>query len=195
MKITLIVVFNIISLISVSSKNLKPSDIFKGRNSEKNKTKHINSTNDCSLKDQGNFEGPKKDKEISIVIPVFSPDGVPPSDLDKEIKDIKVQNDKNLSLEKQILFLASCLKGGLTSDKQILNAYEWALENNYIRNDKYDDLAQKISKQFKTDYHDDWKIRKIKNQHSCDIISKRKIIFNYDKLRNDANKIFNSFKE
>ena len=201
MKLIVFVIFNIIDMNLILSKNLKLPDIFKGGNYEKNFnpkniTIPINSTNDCSLKDQENFKEPKKNKE-NLKRKIFNNIPLPKAlnDIEREIEVIKVQNGKNLSLEKQILFLASCLKGGLDPDKQILNAYEWALKNNYIRNDKYDDLAKEISKQFKTEYHDDWKIRRSIKQHTCNIISNIKIIFNYNELRNRANKIFNSLKE
>ena len=201
MKLIVFVIFNIIDMNLILSKNLKLPDIFKGGNYEKNFnpkniTIPINSTNDCSLKDQENFKEPKKNKE-NLKRKIFNKFPLPKAlnDIEREIEVIKVQNGKNLSLEKQILFLASCLKGGLDPDKQILNAYEWALKNNYIRNDKYDDLAKEISKQFKTEYHDDWKIRRSIKQHTCNIISNIKIIFNYNELRNRANKIFNSLKE
>ncbi len=53
----LFAIFNIIVLNSISNKNLKASDIFKGNISEKyfnpkNKTEFLNSINDLNLKDK-----------------------------------------------------------------------------------------------------------------------------------------------
>ena len=46
-------------------------------------------------------------------------------------KDIQFQNIINIDkgFIKRILFIACCLKGGLTSDEQIFNAYNWALKD------------------------------------------------------------------
>ena len=88
--------------------------------------------------------------------------------------------------------MACCLKSGLTSDEQILQAYEWALINNYINNNKYsiNDLVDKISKKFQTNYHNDWRISIYNHRHSYAIISEGKIIFDYNGLRNRAKNIF-----
>ena len=189
MKLFVFLIFYIIELKLILSKNLKPSDIFKGGNSgknfnSKNKTKSINSTNDCNHKDQEDYEESKEGKSDDS-----GDGGEPLNDISGGIKKIE-ELHKILTLEKQILFMASCLKGGLTSDNHILDAYEWALQNNYYGNDKYDDLAKKISKKFKANYHNDWRISIFKKQHSCAIVSGRKIIFDYNGLRNRAKKIF-----
>ena len=108
-----------------------------------------------------------------------------------KIKDMDELNHNNLELEKRVLFMASCLKAGLTSDNHILDAYKWASQNNYIRNDKYDDLAKKISMKFQTNYHNDWRIKIFNHGHSCALVSERKkIIFDYNGLRNRAKKMF-----
>ena len=57
---------------------------------------------------------------------------------------MEIPNQNDLDLEKFIRFMASCLKAGISSDNHILDVYEWALQNNYIRNDKYDELAKKF---------------------------------------------------
>ncbi len=85
--------------------------------------------------------------------------------------------------------MASCLKAGLISDNQILKAYEWAIQNNNFRNDKYDELAKSISAQFQTKCHNDWRIRISIKRHTCTIISK-KPIFDHNQLRDRAKKIF-----
>ena len=86
--------------------------------------------------------------------------------------------------------MACCIKGGLIDDKQILNAKEWALKNNYIINDNglkipINDMAKKISEQFKTLYHNDWKIKRSSKEGNYMVIdSKRKIIFDSNGFRN-----------
>ena len=186
MKLNLLLIFSIIDLNLIISKNLKSSDIFKGRNSEKNfntknKNNPINSTNDNSLKDPDDF--PEQDKMYGEI---FSPEP-----LNNIADDMKGPSHNKLDLEKRISFLASCLKAGLTSDNHILDAYEWASQNKHIRKDKYDELAKKISKQFQANYHNKWRIRRYKGRYPCDIVLKEKVIFDYHRLRNRAIKIFN----
>ena len=58
--------------------------------------------------------------------------------------------------------MACCVIGGLTTNAQIMKAHDWALKNNYIRSNNYVnlspyDFAKKISKEFKTTYHSEWK--------------------------------------
>ena len=199
MKLIIFSILNIIDLNLISTKYLKFSDIFKGGNFKKNfnsnnRTKTINSINDYSLKDQkdleeqndsnnpegdggsgGNNEGGNRGENLN---------GSSGPTMDHPPKDIENQ------FENFILFMACCLKSGLTSDEEILQAYEWALISNYINNDKYsiNDLVDKISKKFQTNYHNDWKISIYNHRHSCAIISERKIIFDYNGLRNLAKK-------
>ena len=60
------------------------------------------------------------------------------------------------------LFMSACVIGGLGSDKEIMAARKWAVQNKYIRDsDTYvnmsaRELAKKIAKKFKTKYHDKW---------------------------------------
>ena len=178
--------FSIMNLNLILSYNLKSSDIFKGRNSEKyfnpkNKNKPSNLTNDYSLKDPDDFREPDENYGED-----FSPE--PLNNIANEIKE---PSHNKLDLEKRISFLASCLKAGLTSDNHILDAYKWASQNKHIRNDKYDKLARKISKQFQSNYNKNWKIRRYKGRYSCVIDLNGKVIFNYHRLRNRAIKIFN----
>ncbi len=61
------------------------------------------------------------------------------------------------------LFMAACVVGGLGSDKEIMMARTWAVQNKYIRDsDTYvnmsaRELAKKIAKKFKTKYHAKWR--------------------------------------
>ena len=61
------------------------------------------------------------------------------------------------------LFMAACVVGGLGSDKEIMLARKWAVQNKYIRDsDTYvnmsaRELAKKIAKKFKTKYHAKWR--------------------------------------
>ena len=115
MKLILFEIFNIIDFKLILSKNLKPSDIFKGGNSEKNfnsknKTQPVISINEIAEIDSG------------------SP-GETSNDMSNEIKDMEIPSQNDLKLEKLVLFMASCLKAGLTSDNHILDAYEWAPQN------------------------------------------------------------------
>ena len=73
-----------------------------------------------------------------------------------------IDSQKKLGLHSGCNFMACCVIGGLTSNEQILKAHEWALKNKYIRNDNYVnmspyDFAKKISEEFKTTYHSEWK--------------------------------------
>ena len=164
MKITLIVILNIIFVISVSSKNLKPPDILKGGNSEKNfnlknKSKSIKSSNDLkNKKDLGKLYYSKDRRFFGDVSMKKTT-----TDIEKDIFDFFGPNRESLNLKKKNLFIACCLKGGLTSNKQILSAYEWALKNKYIEKDykiniSKKELAKNISKQFNSTYHSEWKI-------------------------------------
>jgi len=188
MKLILFVIFIIIEFNLILSKNLRSSDIFKRSKSKKNlnskkKTKKTNETNDSNKKSQKNLEEP------NVVIPVSIPNtksGPPIGD-----QSDGTDNTEEL-LIKRILFIVCCLKGGLTSDEQILNAYNWALENKYKINDKYNvnDLAEKISNQFESTFHEDWKIRRPKNGKKgvfSSITKNGEVIFKPDELRNSAN--------
>ena len=73
-----------------------------------------------------------------------------------------IDSQKKLGLHSGCNFMACCVIGGLTSNEQILKAHEWALKNKYIRTDNYVnmspyDFAKKISEEFKTTYHSEWK--------------------------------------
>ena len=60
------------------------------------------------------------------------------------------------------LFMAACVVGGLGSDKEIMLARKWAVQNKYIRDsDTYVNmsakvLAKRISEYFNTYYHANW---------------------------------------
>ena len=90
--------------------------------------------------------------------------------------------------------MACCVKGGLTSNQQIFDAFSWAKKNKYYREDifridfikinrgnvidiPYDELAKKISEKFKTKYHSDWKITSSKEGYAFVVNSKLKVIF------------------
>ena len=172
---------------------MHPSDIFKGNNSEKmfnltNKNKHKNTTNNYSLKDKKYNESLIQDDVIEEIEeiekievkrkPVF---GGPPI-----IGELTRKNNDQNSY-----FMACCIKGGLTSDNQILIAHEWALENNFIINDNdgnisCNDFAQKVSQQFQTTYHSDWKLKgpSIKGHYLIIDSKTRKIIFDSAGFRN-----------
>ncbi len=82
-------------------------------------------------------------------------------------------------------FMACCIKGGLNSKEQILKAHNWALKNNIIRKDNFEtlkcnDLAKKVSDEFKTAYHSEWKVRGSSKRGIFDVFdAKNKIIFDY----------------
>ena len=149
----------------------------------KNKTKPINTKNDSS-QDEIVYEVVDTviiEEEESV--PENRTDYGPP--IDEQSDDWDNTNEK---LKKRIIFIACCLKGGLISDEQILNAYDWALENNYLIYVNYNinELVKKISIQFKSTSHDDWKI-KIPKKGSSYIIKEGQFIFKADKLRELAN--------
>ena len=193
MKLILLVIFNIVCFNSISAKIIKPSDIIKRSNFNlKNKTRSYNySIFGNNFKDDKKeikkivIEADKKAKLLSI------------KDIDpnqnfktKQQNNDEVINDKKCSdLEKVSLFMACCIKGGVTP-AEFSDACIWALENNYIKNENHlnipiNDFAQKIAKQFETTYHDDWKIREANKQGQYLVIdSNRKIIFNYDGFKN-----------
>ena len=128
MKLILLAIFNIFILNSISSKNLKISDIYKGY------PKNFIST------DKHNFPinyGPN-----------LSGKPFPVTRFEKRLK--------------RNYFMACCAKGGLSSLKQILTAYDFALKNNFILNDNYgincNEFSIKASKEFKFTYYNKWKI-------------------------------------
>jgi len=148
----------------------------------KNKTEPINTKNDSS-QDEIVYE-----VVDTVIIEEESvsenrTDYGPP--IDEQSNDWDNTDEK---LKKRIIFIACCLKGGLISDEQILNAYDWALENNNLIIDNYNinELTEKISIQFKSTFHDDWKI-KIPKKGSSYIIKEGQFIFKADELRELAN--------
>ena len=69
-----------------------------------------------------------------------------------KIKRVIIGNIETLFKKSKIRrsFVAGCLKGGLESYQQILEAYSWALKNKYAEKDEfininYKDFAKKIS--------------------------------------------------
>ena len=146
-----IIIFN-----SISTKNLKPVDIFKGDNSRKNfnsksKAKSINSIKNYHLNGPKYLRGKGLPRIYKKPLKCYT-----------GIKGISC--DKDLNLENERFFISCCVIGGLTNNKQILNAFNWAKKNNYLTNDKksYKEFAKKISVQYKTHYHSDWKIKEPK---------------------------------
>ena len=212
MKLIPFIIFNIIAINSNLSINIKPSDIFKRGNSEKNissknKTNLIISNNDYHLKDKkdlGNIRAPLLPRRIEPIRPIklIVPRKPirPLINMKKEAKSIFRPNKKKIdeeikyqkcsSLAKGSLFIACCVKGGLTSDAQFLKACKWALESNYIKNEYHinissNDFTKKVSKEFQTTYHDDWKIKESNRQgHYFVIDSRKKIIFDSAGFRN-----------
>ena len=175
MRLILFAIFNIIALNFISSRNLRPSDIFKGDNcgknlNQKNKTKPINSKNDYILEDQKDLEKKIPTPEIQIIsrrappVNIFDEIWRPQIFFKKGTGFEGISYHKDLGLNKGGYFMACCVIGGLVSDTQILNAHEWALKSNYITNDNfvnipYKDFARKISEKYQTEYHSDWKIK------------------------------------
>ena len=155
MKIILFAIFNLIGLNIISSKNLKSTDIFKGDYySEK-----MFHTNNITISNNSAIENFLK---IKIFLKKPKDTGI-----DTKLIKNKILNDMDRILntnkrskkdEKINFYLACCSRGGLTSDNEFLNAYKWAVKNNYI-NISCNDFAQKVSKEFKTAYHKDWKIQ------------------------------------
>jgi hypothetical protein len=194
MKLILFAIFSII-LNSISSKNLKFSDIFKVDNSGKNfnttnKTEYIYSTNNYHQKDQKDLQKP--------YYSTFGHEQRLPQNRQKIGKIglkcytgiIGISCDKMLDLQKERFFLACCAIGGLNSNKQIFDAYKWAKSNNYLINDKksYKEFAKRISEKFQTNYHSDWKIKeKPENGIFWVEDSKEKGVFNPSGFENNIN--------
>ena len=86
------------------------------------------------------------------------------------------------------LFMAACVIGGLASDKEMLSAREWAVSKGYIReNDNYVnmsgmELAKKIAQNYKTQFHENWDIKKGCNKNFWVIDSKKKEVYNSNGL-------------
>jgi len=216
MKLILFIIFIIIEFNLILSKNIKHSDIFKGGKSKKNlksknkikpkpKSKPIIKKDESSLKNKKILEESEVENEEASIIEatdeieefiersIVKVEAITTEDPGPLIDypDEYIDNTEEL-LKRRILFIACCLKGGLISDEQILEAYNWALKNNYLINDKYvvEDLAKKISNQFKSTFHNDWKIRRPKNGKKgvfSSIINKGKEIAKPHELRNRAN--------
>ena len=76
------------------------------------------------------------------------------------------------------LFMAACVVGGLGSDKEIMLARKWAVQNKYIRDsDTYvnmsaRELAKKIAKKFKTKYHAKWRFAQ--STHNWRVVDENK---------------------
>jgi hypothetical protein len=162
--IILFAIFNIIAFNSILSKNLTPSDIFKGSQNKHMPTNSI----------------PKIHSGFGTLF-----------------------GKRNLGNNiKRNSFMACCVKAGLTSIKQIVKAYSWAVKNNYIiMNDiygikKYNDFAQKVSVEFGTTYHSKWKIKgSVKTGNFWVLNSKGKIIFDSTLIDKKIKRIeFNQMK-
>ena len=169
MKLILLLIFNIVCFNLISSKNINPSDIFKGINS-KPKIKKIRG------------EAPPKN-----LIP--KKDVLPTPKLSRQ--NNRIIDPKCSVLENGSLFMACCVKGGI-SPAQFSNACHWALKNNYIKDENHlnipkKEFAKKIAQQFQTVYHDDWKIKgpTIKGHYEV-INSKKHIIFDSNGLKNHS---------
>ena len=133
MKLILFVIFIVITLDSITSKNLKPSNIFKVDNpgmnfNTTNKTKGINSTNIYHLRGQKDLEDSyypkiKIDPRIYNYRPPFK---------GRYTGFTNITCEDKIKFEKTyLIFLACCVKGGLTSNQQIFEAVSWAKKNKY----------------------------------------------------------------
>ena len=78
------------------------------------------------------------------------------------LKDVNFQW-KIPGMKTGCLFMAVCVIGGLGSDKEMIEAREWANKKGYASgtrcNINIQELAKKISIQFKTTFHKDWKVK------------------------------------
>ena len=79
-------------------------------------------------------------------------------------------------------FMSSCVKGGLSTTAQILDAYSWGLNTGKIRSDTYiivgrEQFAKDISAKYGTTYHPDYIIKK-NNRHFWIVNPNGKEIFN-----------------
>ena len=211
MKFNIFVIFSIISFNLISSKYSNFSDIIKGsingKNFNPNKTKPINSTNESSLEDQKDLEESyySNNSNFKIGIPINKSSR--PSIIAKQNKRARymfkfgarptgqhitrrkytgiqgISSHEVLGFKKGSLFMSICVMAGLTSDKQIKKAHEWALENKYITNDNKlnisnNELIDKISANIQTKYHKDWKIVEFETGHFHVVNSEGKEIFN-----------------
>ena len=199
MKIISFLFFNIFVFNLTSSKFLKISDIFKGNKFRNvfnliNKTKYLNSTRFCNQKDQKDLEKPSTYSNYSRITraPITDDSKQAITIFKNDQENVNTKDNSFENIEKGSLFMALCVKGGLTSNEQILNAYEWALKNNYIINQNkvnmsWNDFAQKISEKFKSIYHFDWKIRNsFKEGHYNVIDSKFNIIYDSTGFKNNV---------
>ena len=80
------------------------------------------------------------------------------------VAGIPYQNEMLPDMESGCLVLACCVVGGLGTRDQVLDARNWALDNEYIASSNYVqigsmDLAQKIADHYGTTFHSDFQIR------------------------------------
>ena len=92
-----------------------------------------------------------------------------------------------LKIRKRNFFLACCAISELTSIKQIKNAYDFALKNNFVINEERPkncyEFAKKASKEFKTTYNDKSRIKGPSIYGSFRVInSNKKVIFDSSKI-------------
>ena len=147
---------------------MHPSDIFKGNNSEKmfnltNKNKHKNITNNYSLKDKKYNESLIQDEVI------------------EEIEEIE-----KIEVKRKPVFGGPPIIGELTRKNNDQNSYFNFIINDNDGNISCNDFAQKVSQQFQTTYHSDWKLKgpSIKGHYSIIDSKTRKIIFDSAGFRN-----------
>ena len=156
------VILTIISLSSISSVNSFDFNILKGRRNPKS----------------------KHNKNYRVRSPgrrgISPPQRNPP----KRVDIIKTIDAKNLEPGQRGKFLAYCIVSGLTTNDQVSKAYQWALENRFIRGDNnieisLDDFAQKVHQQFKITSRNHLKIEgPIEKGHFWIVDSKGYEIFN-----------------
>ena len=160
MKLILLLIFNIVCFNSISSKNIKPSNIFKGSN--------FNLGSRTS---------------VTIVKPL------PKSSLPKPFRRIvypKCSDYENGSLFMACCVKGGITPKQFSN--ACIWAYEnkYIKDENHLNMD-INDLVKKIAKQFQTSYHSDWKIRgpTIKGHYEV-INSKKQIILDSGGLKNHS---------
>ena len=156
------VILTIISLSSISSVNSFDYKILKGRQNPK-------------------F---KHNKEHGVRFPRRRGIIPPQRNHPKRVDVIKTIDAKNLEPGQRGKFLAYCIVSGLTTNDQISKAYQWALQNRFIRGNNnieisLNDFTHKVHQQFKIISHRPLKIEgPIENGHFWIVDSKGYEIFN-----------------
>ena len=112
--------------------------------------------------------------DVNISGPGPSPTGIPGIPKQQQFPDHRIRNWG-------CCFLCTCVKGGLTTQDQCMDCFNWGINSGKLRNDCYincdkENWAREISQRYGTPYHGDYCFQK--NNHHFWLTQNGREIFN-----------------